>query len=67
MPDEFYIYLGFYIVIAITGFVVQEREIICKEKFGKKDNKKEPEEEEKDEEEKPLVKKKEQKDKKQKK
>lgn len=62
MPDEFYIYLGVYVLLAIIGLVVQERDRLCKK--GKKSTKKskkgghdEEIEEEKNDEEKPLIKK----------
>ena len=70
MPDEFYIYLGFYVVIAIIGFVYQERDFLFskdkKAKKGKrKNNSKDGEYEEiteeykeNDLEQKPLIKKK---------
>lgn len=65
MPDEFYVYLGFYVLIAILGFSYQEKEFL-KTKFIKKssknskkdDNDEEIEEETKDDEERPLIKKK---------
>lgn len=35
MPDEFYIYLAVYLVLAIVGFCIQEREFL-KSKYEEK-------------------------------
>jgi hypothetical protein len=68
MPDEFFVYLGCYIVVAVAGLVYQEKDFVkalwaklfgkIKEKIGKKKGKEdeeEIEEEKADDEEKPLL------------
>ncbi len=69
MPDEFYIYLGVYFLLAIIGLLIQERDYLCKKKgskSGKKDKKGKKgghyegddiEEVKDDDEERPLIKK----------
>jgi hypothetical protein len=39
MPDEFYIYLGVYVLLAIIGILVQERDVIFRGGKGKKSGK----------------------------